>query len=82
MGGDAESSGTVTKVAPSALSFDTVCRLFESLTGKDKEGKQRGWPIRLERVRKFVRECIDRDARDAYAVFRLILPHVSFFSVL
>lgn len=60
---------------PSELSFDTLCNLFEFLTGKE-HGRARSWTARRKILDRFLETCVWRGSKDAYALFRLVLPSV------
>ena len=58
------------KVAPSQLSFITLCIFFEDVSGA-KGAK------RIQALQRFMRNNLVRPSNDLFSVLRLILPQVS-----
>ncbi|KDD74401.1 hypothetical protein H632_c1341p0, partial [Helicosporidium sp. ATCC 50920] len=61
------------KLRPSELSFDTLCNLFEYLT-KPEKAKRKSFAVRRQIWERFLETCVWRESRDAYSLFRLVLP--------
>jgi hypothetical protein len=57
-------------ISPSQLSFETLCQFLEKL--RESKGK-----LKRKVLDMFISRCIDRESRDAFTVFRLVLPAVS-----
>ena len=58
------------RLSPSELSFDTVCRLFDTLR------KTRKYQQRAAFLKNFIGHNIEKSSHDAFSVFRLVLPKV------
>ncbi|PSC67603.1 DNA ligase 4 isoform A [Micractinium conductrix] len=56
------------RLSPSELSFDTVCRLFDTLR------KTRKYQQRAAFLKNFIGHNIEKSSHDAFSVFRLVLP--------
>ena len=61
-------------IPPGELSFDTLCGFFETLSSKGKYLKGRSYNEKRRLIEALINRCILKDSRDAFAVFRLVLP--------